>query len=281
MRCSGKWLGISLLTIALGGAAASQTASPEDLLRQGNAAFARGDYAAAVDLFTKAEPRATDPGLVACNKAAALYRMGNFRAAELLYRCGLTDASQSRRLNVEFGLANCLVQEAQDRNAKALREAIILYEHCQRDAEDRDFRIDVGHNLELAKLLLAQALTRPERQPDEKNPDDPDPPPMPPDNKKEGTQPDIQPEPGSGNPDNTGDKTPVKPDGKHPGNKTDQPPAPGSGNLPPVPDTDDPVSLPPEDAAAHLKRATERIMKEGHQHRLMRVKAPAAGVKDW
>ena len=75
----------------------------EELVRQGDAAFERGDYSAAVDLYTRAEDAITDPGLVAFNKGAALYRLALaaddeasrrqwFREAELHYRRCLEDA---------------------------------------------------------------------------------------------------------------------------------------------------------------------------------------------
>jgi hypothetical protein len=47
-------------------------AAPDDLVRQGNAAYARGRFADALDLYTRAEERTTDPGLIAFIKDAAL-----------------------------------------------------------------------------------------------------------------------------------------------------------------------------------------------------------------
>src|SRR6478736_5916071 len=71
----------------------------ERLLRDGNAAFDRSDYEQAVEFYTQAEDRATDPGQVAYNKATALYRLAldekeegtgdpgsRFRKAEDYYR---------------------------------------------------------------------------------------------------------------------------------------------------------------------------------------------------
>src|SRR5262249_30309940 len=52
-------LGIAL-ALALVGAAPGP--DPEALLREGNEAFARGDFARAAALYEKAEVRATDPG---------------------------------------------------------------------------------------------------------------------------------------------------------------------------------------------------------------------------
>src|SRR4051812_48041322 len=54
---------------------AAPDANVERLLREGNAAFDRGDYEQAVEFYSQAEDRATDPGQVAYNKATALYRL--------------------------------------------------------------------------------------------------------------------------------------------------------------------------------------------------------------
>ena len=56
--------------------AAAPKESIDDLIRRGNAAFEAKDYLGAVRLYEQAEVHATDPGLVAFNKAAALYRLG-------------------------------------------------------------------------------------------------------------------------------------------------------------------------------------------------------------
>jgi hypothetical protein len=62
--------------------------------------------------------------------------------------------------------------------------------------------------------------------------------------------------------------------------KTSKRLTPGPGNLQPIPDEDELKSLPPEEAAEHLRRAAERIVAERKQHR--RVK-PASGknVLNW
>ena len=63
--------------------------------------------------------------------------------------------------------------------------------------------------------------------------------------------------------------------------QTDQPRAPGEGNLPAVPDRDEMVPLPPEDAAAHLQQAAGRVLREQREHRTRSLKGPVPGVKDW
>lgn len=66
-------------------------------MRLGNAAFGQKDYDAAVNFFEAAEARTADPGLVAFNKAAALYRLGRYAEAERHYRMCLEDAEGPRK----------------------------------------------------------------------------------------------------------------------------------------------------------------------------------------
>src|SRR5947199_517822 len=73
MRRLGLLVAAMLGLVLLG---AAPDANVERLLRDGNAAFDRGDYEQAVEFYSQAEDRATDPGQVAYNKATALYRLG-------------------------------------------------------------------------------------------------------------------------------------------------------------------------------------------------------------
>src|SRR5205823_634557 len=57
--------------------AAGSPPSPEALMEEANAAFAGGDYVAAVALYEQAEPRAADPGRVTLGLAAAKYRLAS------------------------------------------------------------------------------------------------------------------------------------------------------------------------------------------------------------
>src|SRR5262245_48981385 len=150
--------------------AAAPVARVEDLVRRGNEAFDAGEYAEAVKLYEQAEPSATDPGLVAFNKAATFYkqgvtappgqRMDFFRRAEQHYRCAAEGAESSRRLRACFGLANSILQgRAED--AAALRQAIACYRECLSSPDvDEALAADARHNLEVAKLLLIRAKAR-------------------------------------------------------------------------------------------------------------------------
>jgi tetratricopeptide (TPR) repeat protein len=267
-------LAVAVAALLVAGAGSQD--DPVDLVRQGNAAYARGDLGLAVDLYTRAEGRTNDPGLVAVNKAEALYHLGNVRGAEVLYRCALTDADRPRRLHARLGLANSLVRQARD--AASLREAAGLYEACLAEGGlEPDAATDVRHNLELAKLLWRQLLRRPDAPSGEPTAGN-DPKSDPPD--PTGARPDGPGIGGQGVPDPRGDRLPVPASQGQP-QRTEQAPSPGSGNLPPVPDAADLVPLSSDDAAAHLREASARIAQERQAHRRAAGRVSPAGVKDW
>src|SRR5271156_4871 len=100
-----------LLAVALVSAAPADRA--DDELRQGNLAFERGDYDGAMRHYEQAEIEITDPGLVAFNEAAALYRLGQYAEAAEHYLRARDDAIGPRRARLLYDLGNCLVQQAQ------------------------------------------------------------------------------------------------------------------------------------------------------------------------
>src|SRR5205085_1089292 len=102
MRARHSALTLAALALLLVGAAPEDDL--EELIRKGNAAYARGErtsnadaarkeFEAALQFYQKAEERTADPGRVAFNKAAALYRLGQYREAERCYRCCLEDGA--------------------------------------------------------------------------------------------------------------------------------------------------------------------------------------------
>ena len=139
----------------------SATDSAGKLLFRGDDAYERGDYGSAADAYSEAEYRTTDPGLVAFNKAAALYRLGLYGEAESCYSRSLEDAEGERRSQAFYNLGNCLVQQARDVDAAMLERAIASYEQCLREEPtDSTLAADARSNLELAKDLLSRAKVR-------------------------------------------------------------------------------------------------------------------------
>src|SRR5437660_17211 len=62
---------------------------------------------------------------------------------------------------------------------------------------------------------------------------------------------------------------------------TDKQSPPGKGNLPPLPDEDTLSPMTPEDAAAHLEKAAERIAAERRAALKRTAPGPATGFPDW
>jgi Ca-activated chloride channel family protein len=252
----------------------------EDFIRQGNAALDRADFAAAVADYERAEESATDPGLVAFNKATALYHLGRYREAELHYRYAREQATGRRAAQLLYNLGNCLVQQAQDRNARRLTEAISLYDLClQQPATDAALRKDARHNLEVARLLWQKAIAA---KPGSEQ-DDPD---QGNEHEQPGNQEDVGPR---GDPLRMAmrhERGQAEPAGGQPNpgtaaTDTEQMPPPGKGNLPTLPDTDELAPLSAEDAAAHLEQAATRIRKDRLEYQRQMVPTVSANVMDW
>jgi tetratricopeptide (TPR) repeat protein len=270
-------LALLLPALALVGAGPAPV-PPDELVRQGNGAVARQKYAEAVKLYEQAEGQATDPGLVAFNEGVAFYQQGDYARAEAQFRLARQDATGRRRVWADYDLAANLIQAAGDRDAAKLAEAIGLLEECLRNDEtDERLAANARHNLELAKLLWLQAKARPNPQkdkpPDEENPQPP-PPPKPQPNQQPGG------DDGTGGKQGLGQNERGQQDGQKPA-QADGQPAPGEGTLPVIPDREELVPMSREEAEAHLRQATERVMQEGRAHRRGSVRVPSGKVRDW
>jgi tetratricopeptide (TPR) repeat protein len=276
--------GIAIAGLAIVLVSAGPIPSPDDLVRAGNEAAARGDMDTAENLYQQAEERANDPGLVAFNKGTVLYRRGDFRRAELGFRRALGDAAipANRRQRALYNLGNCLVREAGETDVKLLQAAIDSYELTLRETADEGLRADAGHNLEIAKLLWAKARARRppnERDPDWDEPKDPSRPPADPNKKDDAAS------------DGMGEnaKSPEPSAKLEPGKGPDQgfapketPKAvPGQGNLPVLPDTGEVPSLSHEDAQAELKRTAARLQRERRKLREEATQGERVRANDW
>jgi hypothetical protein len=250
--------------------------SADAFLRRGNDAAARGAWAEAARLYEQAEPWAEEPGLVAFNLATARYHLAEagewkeLAGAEACYRACLDGPRRGRAL---VGLGNCLVLRALvpgSIDAVALRDAIDRYDESLR--ESGNHRATARHNRERARLLLLQAVSRP----------------------------DGASESGEGSPDDTKDDPPPSGAGKDEGDvRSGTEPVPvkgkgaekkgpddlgkgsaGKGVLPPVPDSENAPPIGKADAAAHLSGAARRIIEEWRAYRRSLSK-PAASGRDW
>jgi Ca-activated chloride channel family protein len=257
---------------------------PADWLRRGNDALTAGEPDAALADYAQAAAGTVDPGRVAFNEGLALFSLGRFRDAELHFRRCLSDATGRRRVRALYNLGSALLQESQGRVAGPLRGAVAAFEQALASIPDDDpLADDLRHNLELAKRLLAAARSENPNQPDEP-PDGPPPdrPPPPPGGADDhpplanGSQP--------GTPQVGPDGKPLpkgRADGSTAPRNTDRPPPPGKGHLPPLPDGDVLQPLTPEDAAAHLEKAAERISAERRAQLKRTAPAPSTRFPEW
>jgi Ca-activated chloride channel family protein len=277
---SKRWSKAALLLIAL--ALVSATPPPDDWLRRGNDALARGQFDAALADFAQAAERTTDPGQVAFNQGVALFQLGRYREAELHFRRSLNDAAGERRPRGLYNLGCALLQESRGRRASQLRQAVGCFEQALDAVAVGDaLADDLRHNLELAKRLLAQVrATSPNA---EDPPDNPlDRPPLPPPGGLDdrGPSPLGRDQAAMASPD--GQPRPAgQADGQGNPQATDQKPPPGKGNLPPLPDEDTLTPLTPEDTRAYLDRAAERIAQERRTQLQRFAPSPSTKFPEW
>lgn len=268
-------LSVTVILTLLG---AGPTTDAADLFRQGNAAFDRGDYETALSLYRRAEGKIADPGWLAFNEGAALYRLGRYREAEVHYWLSRQDAAGPRLPRVLYDLGNAVFQQAGTRDAALLQRAIGFYEECLSQTEAEPEVLDnARHNLELARALLKNAKARKDDHPSESNPgkrpaEDLQPPKQ---SNLAGDDSGLDNDAGTGQRPAEGSEHESRGDSKNPKHQ------PGVGNLPPVPDSDQPVPLNSEDTSAYLKKASERILKERRGHYGKSASRPSQNIKDW
>jgi tetratricopeptide (TPR) repeat protein len=143
--------------------------SPSDeAAAAGAAAYGAGDYAGAEARFRQAEQGAPDPARAAHNHAAALYQLGRYDDADRDYQRS-ADGADPRTARAAYDRGNCAVSQAcrGDTADRALLEkAVEQYKACLahegQSAGAGSLFEDARHNLELAKLLLAEQAGPPE-----------------------------------------------------------------------------------------------------------------------
>jgi Ca-activated chloride channel family protein len=249
----------------------------DDALRQGNDAIQRKDYESALRHYEQAEVDASDPGLVAFNKGAALFRLGRLREAELCYLRCLQDRAipAERRRKALYDLGVALLQRGADmRDSDALRRAVEAFELFSQEANaDQKLQDDAEYNLELARLLWRKVRT--EKRSDDKQDNEGD--------GNKGKSPNKT--PNQSGEDGGADKDP----GTGPLDKaqagdrkigdTDRK-MPGAGNVQALPDRDQLQSMDANDALERLAREIRRI--ERQQAEAMGSTRDSTGnVKDW
>lgn len=268
--------------------AAVLTAAPgDDLIRRANTAVLAGDPAAADPLYAAAAERTADPGLVAFNTAAIRFGQGRFYDAEVLYARTLDDRAcpPARAARAWFNRGVCLLRRGGE--VAAFRSAVACFERCiDSPAADPPLAADARHNLELAKLLWAEAARKAAR-PENPNAPAPEEQTDPPPPQRGGAEPDTTPDPhGKDGTPTPSDQKVTKQAGaqqtKDAGPKaTEQANQGASPKLQPLPDDDQVRPLSREATLAYLRQTEERLKRE-RQLLLRSVAGPdRPGVRDW
>jgi Ca-activated chloride channel family protein len=253
--------------------------SDDDWLRQGNAAFADGDLEKALSLYEKAEPDTTDPGRVAFNKAAVLYRLKRYREAELHYLRCLEDrqAPPARQAQALFHLGAALVRQAEDKDVAMLDRAIDAFSTCLTQRElDPQLATDAQFNLETARWLRFKATPPP--TPNDKEDHNPQ--------KK--TKKVNKPPVGKDGPDENGSPSRNGQQDNNAGKKDDPKSTPtladklaNSGGLQVLPDTAEVLNLAPEDTARRLDELVDRIRRERRRQDDQHRSTASGTTKNW
>lgn len=275
------------MALALTAMSAAPAPTPEDFIRDGNAAVEQGRWEDALAYYDRADERGTDPGLIAFNKGTAYYRLNDFRRAENHFRMALDDAAipAERRAKALYNLGDCLVKQAGEQELRLLRDAIRCYELCLDETADEGLRRDAEFNLELAKLLWNKARANNSKPPDPNTDEPPDNPQEPPRLKKK-EEPKTGADPGT----DKGGKKPVKAadkDGKKKDGMTDakvemkKSDVPRDVGPPVPPDTDEVHRQSPQDTLEALRRVETRLHKERQRLREEAAVLEKPSGRDW
>jgi hypothetical protein len=190
-------------------------------------------------------------------------------------------APADRRAKALYNRGVCILKRATD--VKSLRIAVACFEQVlDSHALPDELRLDARFNLELAKLLWAEARIREgTREPPNE---------LPPDDSLDfprpvlGEEPGQDPGPGTESPGPTPAGSPKVVQDIPPHTTTAQPTdrkAPGSGTLPVLMDDPQPQKLSPEDARAHLARVAERLNKDRRANARLLAGPERPHVRDW
>ncbi len=269
-------------------------APPEDRLREGNAAFERGEYLAALEHYRQAENLATDPGKVAFNLAAIHYQLKQYLEAAINYERALEDAEGVRRVQAFYGLGNALAQHGHKKDGRLgvdlLTRARTSYEECLRLEESLaeaeralcgDAFTHAKQNLDLIVPLLQKkraalpkddnAVSKPPNEPNNPN--------------SKPKEPAIGPRTGtSTNPRERPERAIPRPGGTRPMN-IQQPQVTseylaGKGNLSPLLDDHNAPRIDSDQALEHLRQNVHRV-RQSQAHRDPLESFKSRVTRDW
>ena len=272
-----------LMLIAALAANPPASSDGESNLRAAQDAWLRGDNDAASQLYSSAEERSRDPGLIAFNLGAIHFRKGEFREAELQFQRALDDreAPADRRAKAYFNRGVCQIRLG---GLNQFRAAVENFNRCAAIATpESDLERDAGHNLELAKLLWLEARAKSNEKPlpNEQSPGETPETPKP--DKPKTTEAKAPEQPGAnqtGNP-KPGDIDPVTGKPKAEGATGTKKTTGGQGNLPVTGEWNGWRPQDEAEAREYLKRLGARLAKDRRERIDGTAPPEQPHVKDW
>jgi Ca-activated chloride channel family protein len=148
----------------------SEAQSARGLVKEGNRAYAKGEYAKALERYGKASVDAPESAVVALNRGDALFKQGDFaKAKEAFEKAAIKAGSVPFEAKCRYNIGNVELRLAQRQRDADPRKAIAGYEQAIRiyqDALRLDPKLqDAAHNLEVARVLMKSLLDELQKNP--------------------------------------------------------------------------------------------------------------------
>jgi len=164
------------ILLMLTGAAPLWAASAKSLVKQGNEAYANGEYLKAVEQYDQAladTPKAVVPLF---NKANSYYHMDDLDEAIELYRnVDLKAKDMSLVEKARYNLGNCAFQQGLKQRDSDLQKAVDLMKdgisHWQRTLKINPNNPRAGRNIEVARLTIKDIMDQIKQQQDQQKND--------------------------------------------------------------------------------------------------------------
>ncbi len=165
-----------MLLLALG-TSPLWAASAKSLVKQGNQAYAEGDYLKAVTQYDQALTDAPKAIVPLFNKANSYYHMDDLGQAIELYRdVDLKAKDMTLVEKARYNLGNCVYQQGVKQRDSDLQKAVDhmkdAISHWQRTIKVNPKNTKAGHNIEVARLTIKDIMDQIKQQQDQQK-DDP------------------------------------------------------------------------------------------------------------
>lgn len=165
-----------LLTVLLAQAAIGEPV--QDLVRQGNGLYKKGNFNEALNLYDRAlvdKPQAQEPKF---NKANSFYNLDDLTKAMDLYKAVAAEAKDMKLVTkAKYNMGNCYFRQGSKQKDSNLQKALddlktsITYWRQVLDIEPENQK--AARNIEVARLIIKDILDQLNKQKDPNQPQDP------------------------------------------------------------------------------------------------------------